>query len=297
MLVDSEFEKMLTNPILDIAARFWDEERYHAFKVCYKSMREIDDLVDDRKADIAPLAFIEKHELELKILVRCNEILIGSPVDELTATMKQFCIPAWPWQKLTFAMVYDLNHNGFASFSAFLRYCKGAAIAPASIFMHLCGLRDLNGKFQPPAFDIREAARPLAIFSYLVHIMRDFEKDQRRKLNYFADDILLKCGLDKDELSELVNKQSTDDRIWGLFAEYKRIAQFYQKKASQTFKYLLPQLAPKYQLSLHIIYALYSHLYEKIEPQNQAFSETDLNLTPAEVQSRLNETIDNFKPV
>jgi hypothetical protein len=48
--IDVEFDKILTNPILDIAARFWEKDRYEAFKVCYRSMRVIDDLVDNRKA-------------------------------------------------------------------------------------------------------------------------------------------------------------------------------------------------------------------------------------------------------
>ena len=48
---EPEFEKILTNPILDIAARFWDDDRYAAFKTCYRSMRILDDLVDNRKAE------------------------------------------------------------------------------------------------------------------------------------------------------------------------------------------------------------------------------------------------------
>jgi len=299
MINDSDlaFEKILTNPILDIAARFWDKEHYEAFKVCYRSMREIDDLVDHRKANGAPLTLDEQKEYRRKIENWSNEISKGLPPTELTRTLKQFNIPVWPWQRLGKAMIYDLDHNGFKSFRTFLRYCEGAAIAPASIFMHLCGVYEVDGKLQPPAFDIRKAARPLALFSYLVHIMRDFEKDQRRNLNYFAEDILLKCGLSKDELNELVRKQSSDDRIRALFSEYKRIAGYYQKLSGKTFKYLLPKLTPKYQLSLHIIYALYSHLYEKIDPHNRSFSETDLNLSPFEVQQRINLTVSSFQPV
>ena len=294
---DEEFEKILTNPILDIAARFWDEERYNAFKVCYKSMREIDDLVDHRKADGTALTKAELQEYTDRIQNWSKQICHGTYSPELSQTIRQFRIPVWPWQRLGKAMIYDLDHNGFASFYTFLRYCEGAAIAPASIFMHLCGVKEAKGKYQPPEFDIRKAARPLALFSYLVHIMRDFEKDQRRNLNYFADDILLKCGLNKDELSELVQRQSYDDRVMMLFAEYQRCAGYYQTHSRRTFKYLLPQLAPKYQLSLHIIYSLYSHLHEKIDSYNHSYSETDLNLTPSEVQERLNLTVSSFQPV
>lgn len=38
-----------TNSILEIAASVWEEERYDAFKMCYQSMRVIDDLIDNHK--------------------------------------------------------------------------------------------------------------------------------------------------------------------------------------------------------------------------------------------------------
>ena len=39
---DLDFEQILTNPILDIAASIWEKERYDAFKICYRSMRVIE---------------------------------------------------------------------------------------------------------------------------------------------------------------------------------------------------------------------------------------------------------------
>ena len=53
--VNLDFSEILTNPILDIAARFWDDDRYAAFKICYRSMRLIDDLVDERKESGGPI--------------------------------------------------------------------------------------------------------------------------------------------------------------------------------------------------------------------------------------------------
>lgn len=55
-----DFQQILTNPILDIAARFWEDERYEAFKICYRSMRFIDDMVDDRKIVSLRISEVEK---------------------------------------------------------------------------------------------------------------------------------------------------------------------------------------------------------------------------------------------
>ena len=62
-----DFRQVLKNPILDIAARLWDGERYEAFKTCYRSMRAIDDLVDGVKSQGGTLSEAEKGHLASKI--------------------------------------------------------------------------------------------------------------------------------------------------------------------------------------------------------------------------------------
>ncbi len=297
MLVDSEFEKILTNPILDIAARFWDAERYEAFKICYRSMREIDDLVDHRKAQKGELTLEEIRIYSSQIKNWVSTVIDGSHSPELKATINTFRIPVWPWERLAKAMEYDLRHNGFSTFDVFLRYCEGAAIAPASVFMHLSGLKKPADSYVPATFDIHNAARGLAVFSYLVHILRDFQKDQLRNLNYFADDILRDCELDARQLREIVGHGEMDWRIIHLFAEYKSLAADFQKEARETLERILPRMGCQYQLSLQIIYGLYSHLFEKIDAKNRTFSETDLNLSPDEVKSKIELTVKTFKPL
>ena len=165
---DEEFEKILTNPILDIAARFWDAERYEAFKICYRSMREIDDLVDHRKASGNPLTQTELAEFRNRIKEKMETLADPQASGELAQTLTRFQIPSWPWLRLSEAMDYDLEHNGFSTFQVFLRYCEGAAIAPAAVFVHLCGVKKEREEFCAPEFDIRKCARDLALFSYLV---------------------------------------------------------------------------------------------------------------------------------
>ena len=36
-----DFGKVLKNPILDIAARFWEDDRYDSFKTCYLCARDL----------------------------------------------------------------------------------------------------------------------------------------------------------------------------------------------------------------------------------------------------------------
>ncbi len=301
LIVDSDFESILTNPILDIAARFWDEDRYQAFKICYKSMREIDDLVDDRKVDGQSFSPAEQISYTRDI----NELIAGLNKTEsggrtlrmLLEVIQRFKIPLWPWQRLAQAMIYDIKNDGFDSFMTFRRYTEGAAISPASIFMHLCGISKSGNEFSLPKFDICKAARPLAIFSYLVHIMRDYQKDQTRSLNYFPDDILKRHKLTVDEIQNQCKAGIVDDRVRSLFTEYKRLADYYRKRALNSVNKTILFLEPKYQLSLKLIYSLYLQTFDKIDCENGSFSTTELNPTPAEVQQQIDFTVKNFKAV
>ncbi|RME25303.1 MAG: hypothetical protein D6800_07745, partial [Candidatus Zixiibacteriota bacterium] len=220
-LVDSSFEDILTNPILDIAARVWAEDRYEAFRVCYRSMRLIDDLVDDRQATGKPVTEAELAGYRQRLDNWLEGMRRKEPDDGFTAELLRitdsFLIPLWPWERLCRAMLYELSREEFPSFLSFLRYTEGAAIAPAAIFMHLCGLRQIRGKTEPPVYDIRQAARPLAVFSYLVHIMRDFQKDMAAGLNYFPRQLLDRFNLTVPELREMAAGEKPDRRLRGLF--------------------------------------------------------------------------------
>ena len=194
-------------------------------------------------------------------------------------------------------MIYDIKNDGFDSFMTFRRYTEGAAIAPASVFMHLCGISQSGQEFNLPKFDICKAARPLAIFSYLVHIMRDYEKDQTQNLNYFPNDILKRHKLTADEIRNLCNNGIVDDRVRSLFVDYKRLANYYRTKALSAVNNTIPYLKPKYQLSLNLIYSLYLQIFDKIDCESGSFSASELNPTPAEVQEQIDFTVKYFKAV
>ena len=298
---DVDFSEVLTNPILDIAARLWEPDRYGAFRVCYRSMRRIDDLVDDRKESDEEITSEDAEKLSLLLSDWLDAVREGDRSDpfrqEFLEVLEKFRIPLWPWERLNKAMLYDLSHDGYRTLLTFMRYAEGAAIAPASIFMHLCGLTQENGSYAPPAFDLRLAARHLAIFSYLVHIMRDFQKDQLRNLNYFSDDMLALHGVTRDELRAVADGKPISEQFRRLMRSYHYIGGFYRAKARRTMDEVSRQLMPPYQLSLEMIYQLYLQIYERIDPEQGSFTGQELNPSPDEIDHRIHRTLSSFIPI
>jgi phytoene/squalene synthetase len=294
-----DYSQILSNPILDIAARFWDRERYEAFKICYRSMRFIDDLVDNRKATGVTISAHEYKDYTKIFSDWLESIKHRLPRDtfqqELVATIEKFRIPLWPWEKLVSAMIYDLSHEGFPTFRDFLRYCEGAAVAPASVFMHLCGVNKKNGVYFPPDFDSRNTARPLALFSYLVHILRDFQQDQKNHLNYIADDICRRYGLTAERLREIAEKGEISQSFRDMIAQYLRFAEYYRGKARRKINLVLVNLKSRYQLSLEIIYNLYHQIFERIDPKTGRFTSGELNPTTKEIQQRIARIVASFQ--
>ena len=300
-LPDVDFDEILTNPILDIAARFWDNDRYDAFRICYRSMRLIDDLVDNRKSSPKKISAIELKHMK-QIMTEWMEAMRKKDITDpfrrkLVETFDRFKVPFWPWERLHKAMIYDLEHDGFGSIIIFLRYSEGAAISPASIFMHLCGIEKIGKGYSGPKFDIRLAARPLALFSYFVHIIRDFQKDQLANLNYFADNILLNHNLTRDNLRSVAEGKLISSKFRHLMADYVSFTDYYRLKARHELDNVIPLLQPKYQLSLEMIYSLYFQIFERINIRSGNFSEAELNPTGDEIKSRIAQTIDNFRPL
>jgi phytoene synthase len=192
-------------------------------------------------------------------------------------------------------MIYDINNDGFPTLEAFLDYAAGASVAPASIFVHLNGLTKSDGNYQIPAFDVKWAATPCAIFSYLVHIIRDFQKDQLNNLSYFADDLIIKNGLTRKLLHEFAKGKPVNEKFRNLIKHYHILADDYRRKTYDIIRVIKPLLEPRYQLSLEIIFELYLMVFERIDIQNGRFTTEELNPSPDETKERVYNTILNFK--
>ena len=118
------FENIEKHPNILIAARFWDDRRYHAARVCYKFMRMIDDYIDDRKARDNEISCLEKEELSEKVnsWMEClNNVTDHDPFyTELKETISTFKIPLQIFHNFAKSMLYDIDHNGFATLDDFI---------------------------------------------------------------------------------------------------------------------------------------------------------------------------------
>lgn len=290
-----DYSRIKDHPNILIAAGFWDEDRYLAAKTCYKYMRAIDDLIDCHKATHTEIAegerdlFMTQVQQWLRQATHSGEVLPG--YDDLAETIRRFLIPLWPMEDFARSMIYDIGHKGFQTLQDFLAYSKGASVAPASIFVHLSGLAGTKDNYELPRFDVREAATPCAIFSYLVHIIRDFQKDQLQNLNYFADDILEKNGLCAADLGPIARGAGIPPGFRKVISEYHALADIYREQTLSMIRHIWPYLGPRYRLSLQIIFNLYLMVFERIDPEKGSFVAAELNPTSAEARSRVQQTI------
>lgn len=295
-----DFEKIIDHPNILIAANFWEADRYEAAKVCYKVMRHIDDLVDNYKTEHPVITEVEQKQLTADVenwLAYLKNGASDAITDqELLDTFLTFKIPIWPMEAFAKSMIYDISHTGFARLQDFLDYAEGASVAPAAIFVHLCGLNCENGQFSTPVFDVQKAARACAVFSYLVHIIRDFQKDQFAHLNYFADDLVVKNGLDRFQLDAMAHGAPIEPGFRNMIREYLVVANEYRRKTDNIIQEIRPFLCPRCQLSLDIIFNLYLMVYERIDASNSNFTAEELNPTAQDVKKRVYETILAFEP-
>lgn len=297
-----DFQKVTKHPNILIAARFWDEERYEAAHACYRVMRAIDDFIDDYKATHQKIRETERSIFEERVhdwLRALQEQ--GKTSDplrrELKETIKRFKIPIWTMQQFARAMIYDICHNGYNTLEEFLDYSQGASVAPSSVFVHLCGLQKNDNSFSLPPFNVREAATPCAMFSYLVHTIRDFQKDQLNNLNCFAGDLMSNNGLTTKDMRAIAKGAKITEGFRGLIRDYLRIADIYRLKTLEVIQQISPLIEPRYRLSLQIIFNLYQMVYERIDPENGSFTTEELNPTPEEIRERVLNTIYQFEPV
>ncbi len=294
-----DFEKIIDHPNILIAANFWDKERYQAARNCYKFMRAIDDLIDDYKSEHVTIAPENQTRFESDVYQWINSIAETTPDipthRDLIETMQRFSIPFWPLEAFAKSMIYDIYHDGFPTLQGFIDYAGGASVAPASIFVHLCGLKKKNGQYFPPVFDVKRVSTPCAIFSYLVHIIRDFQKDHLNNLNYFPDDLIAKYGMSRQQLLFMAKGGQISDGFREMIRELCDVANRYRIETYRMIEEIRNQLEPRSQLSLEIIFNLYLMVFERIDIEKGTFTTEELNPSWQEIKERVGQVILSFE--
>jgi phytoene synthase len=262
-------------------------------------MRAIDDLIDNHKTE---RLLIDTNDKE-RFLANVNDWLQMISIEddcnpmkkELLEIIEKFRIPTWTLEAFARSMIYDINNDGFPTLDSFLEYSNGASVGPASIFVHLNGIQKVNGHYEDPPFDVKWASTPCAVFSYLVHIIRDFQKDTLNNLSYFADDLILKNNLTRHDLREFSEGRPVNDDFRNLMQKYYLLADEYRIRTYDIIREIKPLLEPRYQLSLEVIFNLYLMVFERIDIRNGKFTSEELNPTSGETRDRVFETIMNFR--
>jgi phytoene/squalene synthetase len=185
--------------------------RRNMFAVCYAAMRVLDDVVDedyvveaDRSRE-ATEAYIDRWRQQAEEAAN-GTFQIGEDVIEcdiffaLNAYAGASEIGATPWHHLGAAMRTDVARSGIEDWGSFETYCRGASIAPAEVFLYILSCR-LDGERASASSLPRPTvyyAKDLALFCYLVHILRDLAKDARRDKNLIVvpRSVLDDVGLD-----------------------------------------------------------------------------------------------------
>lgn len=262
-------------------------------------MRFLDDLVDKCKEAHGGVVPVEQQNaLRQQITTWLACLRGGRPrgqrQQELLATMKEFKIPTWPWEKLAASMIYDMDHNGFPTFDDFLHYAEGAAVAPGAVAMHLCGLRYSDNEYLVPTFDSGKFARPLALFSYLVHIIRDFQKDQLLDLNYFADDLLRQHELDRLSLKSMAEQGVATPELRRLIGYYRLQAEKYRSLSRVMLNQAARSMDPRYILSLEVLFGLYCQVFDRIHVDTGNFTTDELNPSPEERFACIQKIVTSF---
>jgi phytoene synthase len=124
----------------------------------------------------------------------------------LADTFSRFAFPIDPWTNLAKAMSSDIVSSSFQSWDDLRQYMQGASVAPAIVFMYLVLMRpDSAGIYRTRwSYDeVYAVTEDLAIFCYLVHILRDVASDLslgETGLVYLPDEELAHFGLNSADL-------------------------------------------------------------------------------------------------
>ena len=237
-------------------------------------MRVIDDLVDDEflKLEFKQRKIFRKSMNEdlkgwLKQVVNCASYsgpLNKEIIAALEYTVGRSDLDTTVWKNLANSLQMDINEIEMDTWSDFLRYCEGATVAPASIYIYLLAATYSKSKefrYKLPK-KITYYARDLAIYCYIIHIIRDLAKDagQTSRLITIPNELLFDSGLTREEIKDAINIRSSSITI--LTKKLLEAAEKFYLAGHEVLAELNEFLDVKESASLNALIAIYDKLYK-----------------------------------
>ncbi len=260
------------NSTLYHATRALPKARRDFFSATYAAMRVIDDLVDeDFLAATDAQQVGRRQQMRETVEAWRRQTAEGAAAGPLPADLalafdaivRPSDLGAGPWNGLAQALAEDVEEAEMADWPAFERYAEGATVAPAEIFIYLLAAEPtadgLRYRLSVPAIDY---ARDLAVFCYLVHILRDLAKDAATpgRLVTIPADLLASVGLDRNSVAAAVagaRRESLD----GLAAPILARAETFRQRGRARIADLLGELGMRERLALDGLVQVYERLH------------------------------------
>ncbi|MBF0173308.1 MAG: squalene/phytoene synthase family protein [Magnetococcales bacterium] len=212
------------SPLFQVS-RLFPQEKGRLFLASYAAMRLVDDLVDEQfliaaaaEPAGAEAVYLQVDRWQRQACDAANGRFQSSEdafeplvFEALNQTAGRSDLGVWPWNALAEAMKGDIKQHPLVTWNDFLMYSEGATVAPATVFLFILACRFRKDRFttpEPTEF-YRETVREMAVFCYVIHILRDLERDVARasQLVTIPDELLSAAGLDKALLARWITEE------------------------------------------------------------------------------------------
>lgn len=288
-------------PNLYLVGRYLPGEKYRLFLATYAAMRVIDDFVDNdflcrpdtirqstRKEALETIdTWLEQTLAAVEERLPANNAFPASAVfTALKHAWGSAAIGPTPWLELAEAMRWDVNEMPIKTWGGFFKYCEGATVAPAVVFISILACR-MNKDGRPQVSlpnSCHYYARNMALFCYLVHILRDLWRDSMSlpQLVTIPDETLSACHLTKASLRTVIaNKES--DRLAPLVKRLMEEARKHGEIAAARVDEITKILPLREGQILRALFQLYALTFSRLDVAVPDFFEGGISLSASEV--------------
>jgi phytoene/squalene synthetase len=288
-LISPTIAEIQNKSILQISTLFWEKAPRDAFYTCYAAMRKIDDCADAIKATSKTVSN-QTRKNAVEEIRAWNLEGNSSDYPELPIVrtiFNEYNIPTQVWTQWLQSMIYDIYHDEFATFRSFVQYAEGVAIAPGMLYLYLLKPVSMPSHCMFYENPLYQLARPLALFSYLIHIIRDFQEDQQNHINNFPQDLLRHHGLTHDHLRQIAHQKGDVDRFRALVQQYCHYACYYRTRAIHQLNARSTIMDTMCHFCINLVLDLYRQIQELIDVEAGWFTTQELTPCPSAIQQRI----------